>query len=522
MIRARSAWLVVVCAGAMSAACSAILGLDAPPGPDDASTQSDAIAPSEASPGDDGGVPEAQATCAPLDATSDATGDAAGDATFNPLALAPIDDAGTPAWDFFDTAAFTANTANAFSGGAFDGRYVYFAGRGQWVTRYDTTAGQAGFEDASAEGIDGGPAWAGVRVSSLGVPGTIPGGFFGAVFDGRYVYFVPFGTGAGNGSVAARYDSQGPLGAASSWASLDLSTLPNDGGAVASGFTGGAFDGRYVYFFPRNDGVPDGRVLRYDTLASDAGSGGDAGDAGDAGGATSQFAEPSQWSSFDVSTINAGAVGFGGGVFDGKSIELVPSVNDIYDAAVHNGGSGIAVRLSSGAAFEDAAAWSTFDTTRVNGIADEFFGAAFDGQYLYFAPRANGVAVRFDTKAAGGFGAVASWSSFNVTPVVAREGGGAPSFLGAAFDGRFVYYAPITPGFGVVARYDTLSPFGAACAWSTVDLTQAPNGDGGYSNFAGAIFDGTYVYFVPSSGGVVARFHARAPEATEPFQGSFL
>ena len=110
----------------------------------------------------------------------------------------------------------------------------------------------------------------------------------GAVFDGRYVYFIPYLHGVVE-SILARYDTLGAFNAADAWTTFNLATLSADGGATTSGFFGGAFDGRYVFFIPRNDGAPDGRVLRYDSQASadaaaplpDAGP--VATDAGDAG-----------------------------------------------------------------------------------------------------------------------------------------------------------------------------------------------------------------------------------------------
>ncbi len=96
-----------------------------------------------------------------------------------------------------------------------------------------------------------------------------------------------------------------------------------------------------------------------------------------------------------------------------------------------------------------------------------------------------------------------------------------PQFAGATFDGRFVYLVPSTPGFGVAARYDTLSTFASDCAWSTVDLTQL---DPAASFYFGAVFDGQYVYFVPRGTALVARFDAKAPPSLPKlpaYNGSF-
>jgi hypothetical protein len=75
---------------------------------------------------------------------------------------------------------------------------------------------------------------------------TFARGFDGAVFDGRYVYFVPFGF-----TRVARYDITAPFGSTSSWESYDV------GG---SQFKGGVFDGRFVYLVPNSGSI----VRRFD------------------------------------------------------------------------------------------------------------------------------------------------------------------------------------------------------------------------------------------------------------------
>ena len=61
----------------------------------------------------------------------------------------------------------------------------------------------------------------------------------------------------------------------------------------------------------------------------------------------------------------------------------------------------------------------------------------------------------------------------------------------------------VITGFGTVVRYDTLATFDADCAWSTMDLTQV---DPAAADYIGAVFDGEFVYLVPHANGVVARF----------------
>ena len=93
-------------------------------------------------------------------------------------------------------------------------------------------------------------------------------GYFGAVFDGRYAYFCPIRDQQERTSVhgrVLRLDTQADFKDPDAWAAYDASYTD---GLHTAGFYGGAFDGRYVYFNPRDDGtIHHSRLLRYDTQA---------------------------------------------------------------------------------------------------------------------------------------------------------------------------------------------------------------------------------------------------------------
>ncbi len=486
-------WAAAAVLGLAGAACSAVLGLEPPPAPDAGVGEIDAGNP----------------VCAALDA-----GDAG--VTWFPMAL----DAGA-GWDFFDTSSTGAPAPPAFSGGTFDGQYVYLAGSGGVALQYDTTA---------AGGFGAPGSW---HYFNLAPTGAL--GFSGAVFDGRYVYFVPTAPPFVSSSTPpqsriARFDTKGAgFTSAAAWSTLDLETLPGAGaGAALAGFVGAGFDGRYLYLVPHADGAPDGRVVRYDTEEPDAGKpvdagvkdGGDAGEASDAGDA-GDLADPIRWDTFDVSGANPLATGFSGAAFDGKAMYLAPTFND---AGINRGYSAIVARFDEGE-FDASASWSTFDLTTVNGDAYQFVGAGFDGRYVYLAPRGSGIVVRYDTKS-NKLTSAASWSTYDVTRVVPRLSLAVPSaqYQGVAFDGRFVYLVPGAGNFGTVARYDTLSTFTADCAWSTADLTQLETDGGVPQDFNGAVFDGQYLYLIPFNNGVVARFKVKdspSQPALPAFHGSF-
>ena len=72
------------------------------------------------------------------------------------------------------------------------------------------------------------------------------GGYMGAVTDGRYVYFVPHGDDAGSQRQALRLDTWGLFDDPASWQTFD----PSEVGSCTGGYVGGVFDGCYVYFVP--------------------------------------------------------------------------------------------------------------------------------------------------------------------------------------------------------------------------------------------------------------------------------
>jgi len=386
-------------------------------------------------------------------ATIDADAGDAGDA-------APTGGFKSPeAWSTFDVASVT--PAAGFAGAAFDGRYLYLAPVNYVVVRYDT---QAPFGSTSswavapsvAQGPFAGTAFDGRFVyfiptaSSSGVNDGVvrfdtqaafdvatswsvfhtatinpnAKGFWGGVFDGRFLYLAPY-TNTGNASdgVVARYDTQGSFTTA--WDTFDTTAV----NAGAQGFTGAIFDGHYVYFVPyvNASAAPDGVVARYDT---DGGF-----DAGDA------------WTTFDTTSLSGQPRGFGGGAYDGRYLYLAP-----YIASPD----GVVARYDTKAAFGAPAAWSTFDLSVINAYASQLSAPAFDGRYVYFARYTTGVAgagiiSRYDT-ASSSFGAQTAWDTFDTTTVNPS----AARFSGGAFDGRYVYFIPAASG--VVARFDAVNP----------------------------------------------------------------
>jgi hypothetical protein len=378
-------------------------------------------------------------------------------------------------WSTFDVASINGG-ARGFQGGVFDGRYLYAVpyfngGYDGVVARYDTTGT-----------FNSGASWSFFDFSSLN--GNARGYVHGA-FDGRYVYFVPNYNGAPQG-IVARYDTTQGFGTATSWSLFDITTLY----ATAKGFQGAVFDGRYLYFIP-GSGV--GQVVRYDTKGGLGFSG--------------------SWSAFDVSTVSPNARNFSGGAFDGRYVYFAPS------------GTSTIARYDTQAQFGAMSAWQVYDLANVSPGAKGFNGALFDGKNVYLIPYNNGafdgLVARFDTSMA--FDSMTSWSTFDVGQV----SGSARGFIGGAFDGKYIYMTSHFNGAynSIIARYDTTAPFGAAPSWATFD-TASINGNA--RGYLGAIFDGRYFYAIQYfngavQDGIIARLDAKNPPwLTKGWNASFF
>jgi len=348
--------------------------------------------------------------------------------------------------------------AVSYSGSVFDGRYVYFApdGGSGAALRYDTKSAFATVRS-----------WATFEMTGLNAAAK---GYRGAVFDGRYVYFVPLGA-----APIARYDTQGAYLDPAAWSVFALSTIN-----PSVGFTGATFDGRYLYLVPAWGGVA--MSFRYDTL--------------------SPFTSASSWSVFSIASADANVKSFAGAVFDGRHVYYVPSSNA-------TGPQGVIARYDTEGLFTNKASWKTIDLAGFDPKAVGFRTGAFDGRYLYLVPGWNAPSpswssstlARFDTM--GTFETKDAWSFFDTTGVALSASG----FNGAAFDGRYLILSAGYNGVyhGNSVRYDTQAGLGETGSWSTFDTETLGTSVG---SFRGTAFDGRYVYFAPKTG-IALRFDAK-------------
>ena len=309
--------------------------------------------------------------------------------------------------------------------------------------------------------------------------GMDTGGFFGGVFDGRYLYFAPQHDKETRHGRVLRYDTHGDLREAASWSAYDAG---NTDGLNTKGFYGAVFDGRFVYFPPRRN--PEGfhaNVLRYDTKGD--------------------FKDAASWSAYDAGAPNSSQ----SAAFDGRYIYFCPGqesrLRTQADVAATDGpptvtgargdeicvASGRILRYDTQRPLKDAASWVTFGAEGTSGLdTRDFDGAVFDGRYVYFVPLSYGAILRYDTH--GDFCDRSSWAAYDG----AKRG--LNRCVGGIFDGRYVYMVPYgaTP---VLLRYDTSRGFLDDTSWETLPLREIPGLP--VIGFDGACFDGRYIYYIP-------------------------
>jgi len=138
--------------------------------------------------------------------------------------------------------------------------------------------------------------------------------------------------------------------------------------------------------------------------------------------------------------------------------------------------------------------FEAYDAGFTDGLDSKgFMGAIFDGRYIYFSPQRNtterhGIVLRYDSHQ--DFSKESSWDAFDASIV---DGLITKGFYGGVFDGTYVYFTPRKDNYGYhtrILRYDTRKNFKDRSAWNAFDL-------GLDNSYQGAAFDGKYAYFAP-------------------------
>ena len=362
---------------------------------------------------------------------------------------------------FISNAAAYPSFTGGYCGNVFDSRYVYFVPYGNQslsnhgtVLRYDTTKPFFGNSGS----------WTEYDPGANGV-GNDPDGYHGAAFDGRYIYFAPYHNGSSRHGEVLRYDTTKSFTDAGSWATYTP--------GFNAGYVGAIYVTPYVYFVPYgNNSGNHGDVLRYDTRSA--------------------FNNLASWASYDAGHND----GYRGAVSDGRYIYFVPNWNG---SAYH----GDVLRYDTTQTFNDAGSWTSYDPG-AHGLGTNPTGyafAAFDNRYIYFAPHKNssgyhGEVLRYDTTQS--FTSLGSWAAYD--PGANGVGTDPDGYFGAVFDGRYVYFSPRYNGSSAhseVLRYDTALSFTTPASWSTFSAIGHKVGKNPVC-YMGVVYDNTrYVYFSP-------------------------
>lgn len=311
------------------------------------------------------------------------------------------------------------------------------------------SANQGGF-CGSAQGTQVGLGVTSTQFFDTKAVNSASAGFTGSAFDGKYIYFAPQNNGSPSGQIT-RYDTRSSFYSSSSYSFFDTKAL----NSKSYGFNGAIYDGsRYVYFIPFGDATAgfQGQITRYDTEGD--------------------FLDSASYSFFDMAAnVSPVLLGFSGAFFDQRRyLYFTPSITAV---GVYSPYVGI---YDVTKPFTSATSYSIFDMSAIPGTSGNCRGMAggtFDGAYGYFVPNsiATGVRSGLITRVFSSNGPtnVGSYSAFDVSTVNSNAKG----FRGAVFDGRYVYFIPFssTSGSytGLLTRYDTFGSFTSSSSYSFFD-----------------------------------------------------
>ncbi len=297
------------------------------------------------------------------------------------------------------------------------------------------------------------------------------------VFDGRYIYIGQIATG-GAGTIyrLIRYDTTLDVTSSSSYTTIITTTINASFTAVGAM----SFDGRYVYYYPENNGV---LMARYDTTLS--------------------FTSVSSYLTFNPTTVNANTSQFYGTAFDGRYIYTISNA------------SGYILRYDTKASFTSTGSYSVYNTTFTNMTT-----GLYDGRYVYYFSNQNSgnkSMFKYDTNLS--FTSAGSYSQAILSSVDASYK--SPNH-GVCFDGRFIYIASYknisNVATGKIIRYDTtLSPTDYT---NSYDVFDAATINANIVGIGTPSFDGRYVHFFPSNPGGFNVPYYLMYDTTLPFKTS--
>ncbi len=338
----------------------------------------------------------------------------------------------------------------ATQGLIFDGRYVYNVPYTvNTFARFDTQGQFAVVGD-----------WEKISTSTAGGQTIGSSAFSGGVYDGRYVYYA-----ANNSPRFVRFDTRGVFTVAGNWESITMSTA--QGAAdLNNAYSGATFDGRYVYF----SAYVSDTFLRFDTQGT-------------------SFSTIDDWETMSRSTafgaVVTGAVCRGNPSFDGRYVYFSLDAADTF------------LRFDTqGTSFTTTADWQKMDMSTAQGAAPVnvgYYGTVFDGRYIYYIPVNSDTFLRFDTQGTS-WTTAAAWEQMSMSTAqgVVLDS----AFRGASFDGRYILYASFDSDSFL--KFDTQgTSFTTVADWTTVFQSTVQGGALVNTAYDGIVYDGKYTYFAP-------------------------
>ena len=299
---------------------------------------------------------------------------------------------------------------------------------------------------------------------------------------------------------------------------MDLSSV----NAAFTGFQGCCTDGRYVYLNPAN-GAANGYAVRYDTSADFTTSG--SYESVDINAIDLDYESflyscfdgryvyyfswystnstthtgfvlrydthasfaSGNFTAVDLTTADATLTGLGGGIATKDSIFTIAT----YNSGAHTGKF---LKYDYTDSFT-AGNFSSFDLSTIDSAYKGFVDMTYDGRYVYLVPYENnsgkhGNVIRYDTTLS--FSSSSSYEILNLASLNSSYIG----FAGATFDGRYIYFCPrqnVAGKHGYLAIYDTTKEFST----NNIEVVDLAAVDSDYCGYMHICFDGSYVYLSP-------------------------
>jgi len=226
-------------------------------------------------------------------------------------------------------------------------------------------------------------------------------GFSGAVYDGRFIYFVPYNNGAYNG-IILRYDTTKPFKAAGSWEAYDFGSLA---GGAAKGYSGGEIVDGFLYLSPfQNTSAKHGKIVRY--------------------ALSKPFKVAGSWEVFDATAVAADAKALGQPCTDGRFVYFP---NAYYE---------IVLRYDTQKPFGQAASYDYFNLSTLCWNVAAHNACCKQGTHIVFAPDESNL-LAYDTEKP--FADSGSWADREVLYAKDMHTFG---FRGCYSDPNYIYFAP--------------------------------------------------------------------------------